>query len=263
MTYRPTTVALAVLLSIGALPILACATPLDDPFGESESAAEVVDKCSIDSIRKECIVSTPYVAIKNVNPLNGTTTGTGSPGSCTGFNCANFGGNFCRCAEKQCPGGVGKTIFQQNVRCTAYYNCDHVSVRHVVNILCEPVPGDPTKKTCKCIEPQPDDDGKYNTIYGEGVLGANETPSDTFCQNVVCDSFLVKDWRACPGGKTRTTCDNVNGKDSCPQDCCVRADGSVPTWCGECNPGTLPKCDAPKPKIPVAVAVPIDAPPAK
>ena len=33
MTYRPTTVALAVLLSIGALPILACATPLDDPFG--------------------------------------------------------------------------------------------------------------------------------------------------------------------------------------------------------------------------------------
>ena len=116
-----------------------------------------------------------------------------------------------------------------------------LSNNHAIDIACDPVPGDPAHKVCKCIEPQPSS-GVYNTVYGGATLGINDTPSGEFCQTVTCNALLGPSWRACPGGETKSTCDNVNSRDKCPPDCCVDVDGTVPPWCGQCKVPALPTC---------------------
>ncbi|MBX3191571.1 MAG: hypothetical protein KF819_31545 [Labilithrix sp.] len=230
-----------------ALTLLACAMPDEEPTGEASSAAT---KCSSDWLREKCLVATPYVPKpKGLRPLNGT----GVPGAgCNEFSCSDFGGNFCRCAESLCPGSVGSRVYQQIVKCTYYYNCNQLALNHVIDIVCDPVPGDPTKKHCKCIEPQVSS-GEYNKVYGEGDLGINETPHGEWCQDVVCKDWLgPSGWRGC-GGTTKTTCDNVNGRDQCPKDCCVNADQTVPAWCHQCDVSKLAACKPPAP--PVAATV--------
>lgn len=223
------------------LALVACSVNNEEETGEAESAQTTAPKCSTDWIRDKCQVVTPYVRKQGLTPRNGTAPpGTGT--TCDEFSCSDFGSNFCRCAENLCPGITGKMLYQQIVLCTAYYNCDYISVNHVVEIACDPVPGDPTKKDCKCIEPN-QWGGEYNIVYGGGQLGIDENPPAEWCQGVTCNKFLgTGGWRGCKGGSTKNTCDNVNGRDKCPADCCVNPEGDVPAWCNECKVSALPTC---------------------
>ena len=227
--------------------LVACSVGSEDPSGESSSAETTAPKCSSDWIRDRCQVITPYVKAKGLTPLSGTTAPPGTGPTCDEFSCSDFGSNFCRCAENLCPGITGKMLYQQIVLCTNYYTCDIIKVNHVVEVACDAVPGDPTKKDCKCIEPN-QWGGEYNIVYGGGQLGIDDDPPPEWCQTVTCNKFLgtaPKGWHGCPGGSTKTTCDNVNGRDKCPADCCVNTDGTVPAWCNECKVSALATCGKP------------------
>jgi len=234
-----------VVLSATVSLVAGCST-VPEELGSAESALE--DKCTTLDIMSTCIMNTTWVKNVDVDPMN-TVPGTAppaGPGQCT-FNCSNFAGNFCRCAEKLCPGKVGDLIFQSSVRCTAAYDCNAapVTIRHALNIICTPSPTDPTKKSCKCVEPQ----GARPWVYkgSDRELGINETPPADFCTLPVCDHFFGgkrDNYKVCPGNDTHASCNNTNKADACPATCCVKPDGSKAEYCNECKPGSLKLCGA-------------------
>lgn len=259
------------LLPLGALAALtagAASTGCSSDLGEStaSTSSATTNQCSIDSIVNKCKIQTPYVSIKSTPPGSAPPP---SAGGCDGFNCANYASNFCRCAEALCPGQVGKLVYQASVRCTSYYNCDHVSVRHAVDILCEPKEGDPTKKSCACIEPQ-GDPRPYEYAGSRRDFGINEDPPDDFCMTPVCTAYMgdryhrtgSENWRPCPGNDVHESCGNTNGSgaERCPSTCCLKGDGTVDNHCLECDRSKLNRCADPDAGAPDATVVPVPVP---
>lgn len=253
------TIGAAFVITTAAL--CGCLTDPIDDTGEVSSAGSVGPTlpgkpvCDLKGLLKLCTVGdTDYVGLKVKNNDLG---GSGTPSNTGVFNCANFAGALCRCAETACPGAIGKTLFQQIVRCTAYKDCSIINQNHVMEIMCEPS-ADGTKKTCSCVGPQRvftgNDDvtcsaqAGSGAIYGSAEIGINDTPGANFCEKVYCDAKLPKDWKSC-GGETLSTCGNTNKKDGCPSDCCKDAKGNVPAYCTECKVDGLAYCKGQEPKI--------------
>ncbi len=245
-----TFVSRALALALVGAGAFACSISSGEHTGEVESAAMVgpndggAKTCDLANILKVCTTGdTPYIGKKSLNPLGGVNNGTGTPSITNPFDCANFAGSFCRCAEMLCPGSVGRMLYQQTVYCTLYYNCDFVTWKHAMNIVCEPN-ADGTTKKCSCVEPQSVNSlGDGKPIQHSATFGINEDPPGDFCQAASCDAKLgAGKWKGCGGGKTYSSCDNVNGTDGCPGDCCVNANGATPAHCTECNKNLLKVC---------------------
>lgn len=257
-------IATTMVLTVSTIVLLACTTSdeNDEGIGEDRAAAEGA-ACDLAGILKRCTVADTSYCKAVVTPKS-EVPGTAKPvpGGEGKFNCSNFSGNLCRCAEKICPGSVGKTVFQQSIHCTYYKDCSAVSRNHALDVVCEPNADGKTKK-CHCVEPQSVFTGSDNAkqfpdgpIYGSGDIGINDAPPATFCEAVYCNASLGKEWKSCPGGTTYSTCNNMNKEDGCPSSCCKAEDGSVQPYCLECEPDSLKAC--PKPAV-VAPAMPAPA----
>ncbi|MCA9590324.1 MAG: hypothetical protein KC657_33705 [Myxococcales bacterium] len=259
-------VALGTTLAVSLLGLAAIGGCSSEGAEQTSSVSSATTKkCGIGSILRTCRIQTPYVGIKNTAPGGATTV---DAGGCDGFNCANFAGNFCRCAENLCPGQVGELIYQASVHCTQYYNCDHVTVNHAVDIVCEPKTDDPTKKTCVCVEPQGAIPYEYDGSRRE--LGIHEDPGDDFCMTPVCTAFMGERnrpwgeaWRPCNGNDVHESCGNTNGTggERCPSTCCKNPDGTVANHCLECDRSKLAACvvpDAGAPDVPVPVPMAVE-----
>ncbi len=250
----------------GLAAIAGCSSGLGEDVSSVSSAT--TNQCSIASITTKCRVDTPYVSIKSTPPGSAPPP---SEGGCDGFNCANYASNFCRCAEALCPGQVGKLVYQASVRCTSYYDCNGlVSVRHAVDILCEPKVDDPTKKSCACIEPQ-GDPRPYEYGGSRRDFGIDEDPPDDFCMAPVCKAYMgerysktgSENWRPCPGNDVHESCGNTNGAgaERCPSTCCKNPDGTVANHCLECDRSKLAACvvpDAGAADVPAPVPMAVD-----
>lgn len=257
-------------VSLSAMTSVGCSSEVDERASSVSSAN--TGTCSISSILDKCRVETPYVKIKSTPPGGATPPVVGG---CDGFNCTNFAGNFCRCAESLCPGKVGTLVYQASVFCTNYYNCDLVKVKHAVDIVCEPKAGDPSRKTCVCVEPNGQYNGgkpyEYNNSRQE--LGIDDDPPADFCMTPVCTAYMGERnrpwgeaWRPCDGNKVHESCGNVTGSggERCPSTCCTNADGSVPNHCLECDRSKLSRCaeaDAGGPEVQAVPAPPPPPPP--
>ncbi len=252
---------------VGLAVLAGCS--VDSGEGASSVSSASTSACSIDSVLKKCVIQTPYVAIKNTPPGSAPPA---SAGGCDGFNCVNFAGNFCRCAEDLCPGQVGKLVYQASVHCTNYYNCELVKVNHAVDIVCEPKAGDATRKSCVCVEPNgSNNDGKpYAYADSRQELGIDEDPPADFCTSPVCTAYMGprypatgEAWRPCKGNAVHESCGNTNGANAerCPSTCCTNRDGTVPNHCLECDRSKLLTCVEPDAGPPIAVEAPPPPPP--
>ena len=252
---------------VGFAAVAGCSVEAVEEVSSSSSAS--TRACSITSVLKKCGVQTPYVDVKSTPPGSAPPT---SAGGCDGFNCANFAANFCRCAENLCPGQVGKLVYQASVRCTNYYNCDLVKVKHAVDIVCEPKADDPTRKSCVCVEPNGSNNGGNPYPYADSrqELGIDEDPPADFCTSPVCTAYMGprypasgEAWRPCKGNKVHESCGNTNGAgaERCPSTCCTNRDGTVPNHCLECDRSKLLACVEPDAGPPIAIDAPPPPPP--